>query len=152
MVNKKCKNCSITITKKWGSKFCCKKCRLTYYSSPEHYKNNRQKILKAQAQYRKEHPEIVMYWDAKTRAKKRNILFSIEASDVLIPKICPITQRTIVKGKRTNDSPSLDRINPEKGYIKGNIWVISWKANRLKSNLTKDEILRFCEILPKMLK
>jgi hypothetical protein len=33
-----------------------------------------------------------------------------------------------------NASPSLDRIDPSQGYIKGNVVVISHKANRLKND------------------
>lgn len=42
-------------------------------------------------------------------------------------------------GKLQDNSPSIDRINPLLGYDKGNIAIISWKANRLKSHLTLDE-------------
>lgn len=40
------------------------------------------------------------------------------------------------------DSPTLDRIVPEKGYVLGNIAVISHKANAIKQNATAEEILR----------
>ena len=38
------------------------------------------------------------------------------------------------------DSPSLDRIFPESGYTKGNVRVISWRANWIKNNSTIEEI------------
>jgi hypothetical protein len=34
----------------------------------------------------------------------------------------------------------VDRIDPNRGYIADNIWVISWKANRMKSNATLEEL------------
>lgn len=42
-------------------------------------------------------------------------------------------------GQAHEHSPSIDRIDPTKGYIKGNIAVISWRANMLKNNMTVEE-------------
>lgn len=39
-----------------------------------------------------------------------------------------------------DNSPSLDIIIPSKGYVKGNVWVISNRANRAKSNLSLEEL------------
>ena len=38
------------------------------------------------------------------------------------------------------NSPSLDRIDPTKGYVKGNVWIISHKANVFKSYATHEEL------------
>jgi len=46
------------------------------------------------------------------------------------------------KGRLPN-SPSLDRIDPTKGYIKGNVEVISNLANTMKQNATPEELLAF---------
>lgn len=45
-------------------------------------------------------------------------------------------------------SYSLDRIDSSKGYIKGNVWVIPFKANRIKSDATLEEL----ELIAKNLK
>lgn len=42
-------------------------------------------------------------------------------------------------GAAKENSPSIDRIDPAKGYIKGNIAVISWRANMLKNNMSVEE-------------
>ena len=42
----------------------------------------------------------------------------------------------------TDDSPSIDRLIPELGYIKGNVNVISLRANIIKNNATKDELIK----------
>lgn len=43
------------------------------------------------------------------------------------------------RGGRSN-SPSLDRLVPSIGYVRGNVAVVSWKANRAKNNLTAREL------------
>jgi hypothetical protein len=43
-------------------------------------------------------------------------------------------------GESIDNSPSLDRIDTSKGYVKGNVWVISWRANKLKSDATLAEL------------
>lgn len=58
--------------------------------------------------------------------------------------ICPvlgIKMKIGLKNKNV-DSPSIDRIIPEKGYVPGNIIVVSMKANQIKSNATPDEIIK----------
>lgn len=37
-------------------------------------------------------------------------------------------------------SPSLDRLDSSKGYVKGNVRVISKRANQLKNNATVEEM------------
>jgi hypothetical protein len=52
-------------------------------------------------------------------------------------------------GKTVEGSPSLDRKNTAEGYTLENIWVISWRANRLKSNATREEIALLLQNWPK---
>lgn len=86
--------------------------------------------------------ESQMLSSAKSRAKKKNIPFNLDITDIQIPKYCPILG---IELKRNNNrenrdcSPSLDRIIPEKGYTKGNVWVISQKANFMKGNGNPEE-------------
>ena len=42
-------------------------------------------------------------------------------------------------------SPSLDRIDPNRGYTKDNIIVMSYRANRIKNDATKEEIKKLAE-------
>jgi len=84
--------------------------------------------------------------DAKKRAAKKNVPFEVTTVYILsiLTDKCPIFETEFVyrgnKGIRPT-SPSLDRIDPKKGYVEGNIVVISSKANTIKSNATWQEIL-----------
>ncbi len=82
-----------------------------------------------------------MWKSAKVRAKKYGIPFAIGLADIVIPRHCPILGIPIsVTDKRVSGhSPSLDRINPAKGYIPGNVAVISYRANTIKSDGTAAE-------------
>lgn len=82
-----------------------------------------------------------LYYRAKDRANKQGIPFTISKQDVVIPEFCPILGVKLFSGsmKERNNSPSLDRIIPELGYVLGNIAVISHLANRIKNTGTAEE-------------
>ena len=86
---------------------------------------------------------------AKNRARQYSINFSLQVEDIVIPEYCPILkiklERKFGQPAGHDASPSLDRIIPELGYIKGNVQVISRKANAMKSNATKKELKLFAE-------
>jgi hypothetical protein len=49
-------------------------------------------------------------------------------------------------GKWCNpNSCTIDRIDSDKGYVKGNIQLITWKANCLKQHLDNEELIEFCK-------
>ena len=78
---------------------------------------------------------------AKRRAKTKNQEFNIQVSDIIIPEICPVFNKPFVIN--TEYAASLDRIDSSLGYVKGNIQVISNKANILKNNATESELKDF---------
>jgi hypothetical protein len=86
-----------------------------------------------------------MWTNARARARRVGVPFNLELSDIHIPTHCPVLgiplspKRTGVQGG-ADHSPSLDRIRPDRGYVRGNVVVISSKANSIKSNATADEI------------
>jgi len=88
--------------------------------------------------------ENILLMSATARAKKKKLDFSIKHEDVLIPEYCPILGIKIDKfledasqsHQSRISSPSLDRIDSSKGYVKGNVAVISYKANVIKGQGT----------------
>jgi hypothetical protein len=68
--------------------------------------------------------------------------FNIVQADIVIPDVCPVLGIPLLKGsgKPSDHSPSLDRVVAELGYTRGNVVVISHKANRMKSNATLPEL------------
>jgi len=69
---------------------------------------------------------------------------NIEPSDIIIPERCPVLGIPLVAGAglKSGNTPTLDCIDPSKGYVRGNIEVVSWRFNKLKSDLTPDEMRR----------
>ena len=83
------------------------------------------------------------------RSRTKGLECTITVGDIQIPDVCPILgmplKRNKGAGRAAPDSPSVDRIDPSKGYIPGNVQVVSYKANAMKSNATPDELVRFAE-------
>lgn len=78
----------------------------------------------------------------RSAAKKRGIPFDLSASDLVLPTHCPIfgIELQKSKGHLSNESPSVDRIDPALGYVKGNVVVVSNKANSIKRDATIEEL------------
>jgi len=79
---------------------------------------------------------------AKDTAKRRGLECTITAEDIVIPTHCPIfgTPLLATPGKVSPNSPSIDRIDNSRGYVPGNIIVISFRANRIKSDASLSEL------------
>jgi len=92
-------------------------------------------------------PITRMMMNTKARAHQRNIEFNLEYEDIKITKVCPILEVPFEIGTKDSYafSPTIDRIDPNKGYIKGNIKVISMLANKMKNNATKEQCQAFAK-------
>lgn len=124
-----------------GYTFQCKSCRIN--SSKIYYKTERGKEQHRlqEAIRRSDDPRLNLLALAKQRSKRKNIEFSITLEDIIIPDVCPVLGITIQSNNKLIDSsPTLDRINNNLGYVIGNIMVISWRANRLKSDASVIEL------------
>jgi len=90
-----------------------------------------------------------MVCSARKRAIYKKLPFDIDNEYVrsLVVSYCPVfgtplewSVRREKKAIVLPNSPSLDRIDPSKGYVKGNVWIISNKANSIKNNATHEEL------------
>ena len=85
-----------------------------------------------------------MLQNARTRARAAAIPFTIVKEDIVIPTHCPVFGIPLFKAPGTPfggpNSPALDKIRPELGYVPGNIVVVSRRANDLKKDATLDEL------------
>lgn len=116
----------------------------------EYYSNNHVRILERVSSDYRSHPEVNLYQAALKRAKQKGLEFNLDLGDIRIPTVCPYlgVRLQVNSGHGMNpNSPTLDRIDPTKGYIKGNVEVISWRANRLKSDGTLKELWAIAERL-----
>src|ERR1700748_3665674 len=97
--------------------------------------------------YKEEHPEAYMLSRAGTNARQRGLEFDLSIEDIVIPEFCPILDIKLVRtsGKPSGTTPSLDRVDNSKGYIKGNVRVISRRANQMKGDMSKEDIKRLWE-------
>lgn len=114
-------------------------------SDPEYAEKDR-KSCKA---WRRKNPCAWLLGKAKSRAKKQCLPFNLEVSDIVIPSVCPILGIPLAVAEKSvsEGSPTLDRIDPEKGYVKGNVAVISYKANLLKNHWTSTKMRAFISVL-----
>lgn len=137
-----------------------------------YYEENKQEIRKRQNAWRNKNPDYrggnkissantkdswIKYklTSLKRSAKVRGLEFNLEASDIssLMVSECPISNVHLKYKRFTNigkigpNSPSVDRIDNSKGYIQGNIQIISAKINRLKGENSIRELLTMCKQL-----
>lgn len=82
-----------------------------------------------------------LWRNAKRRADRLGVPFSITPEDVVIPNFCPVLGIPLESSTRhsTDQSPTIDRLIPELGYVPGNIAVISHRANTIKGVGTSHE-------------
>ena len=124
-----CKNCGIkkSVIKSSKMCFCSQKCVGLSKKKTKLYKKRQQ-----------------IYFGAKHRAFKKNLEFNLDMSDISIPKKCPALniEIDIENNKLIDNSPTLDRIDNKRGYVKDNIQVISFRANALKRDGTIEELER----------
>lgn len=139
----------------------CKSCRHKAYIAEKekalkrakiYYQEHKEEVLKKSHKRRKANIAKEILRSARQRAKKKGLEFNIDESDIIVPKKCPVLDIPLIRGngKPTKNSPSIDRINSKKGYIKGNIIIVSYLANTIKTNATVEEIRKVAEFYEKI--
>lgn len=87
-----------------------------------------------------------LWYLAKQRAFRKNLEFTIQPHDVVIPATCPYLKKPLVP--KTAYAPSIDRVDNTRGYVKDNIEIISKRANAMKNDANVEDLLEFAyEIL-----
>lgn len=144
-MEKTCKKCGFKGINFRKSRSICIECQ-KQYGRDNYYKHHSAEDQKRRSEKQKErrlqNPVPWMLSACKARAKKSKLEFNLDKEDIFIPKLCPVLgiELIMAKGKMNHNSPTLDRINNKLGYIKGNVRVISWRANSLKSDATINEV------------
>lgn len=140
----------------------CYTCKLIKAAKWKHL--NPEKHAEASGKWQKKNPESLKntrlrrksknprtYWaracvnSARSRAKEKGFPFNITVEYILsiTPDVCPVFGVDFDfagTGRIRPESPSIDKIIPEKGYVMGNIAVISMKANSIKRDATLHDI------------
>ena len=122
------------LDKKHGKQHHCKKCQTEYKAKHGgSYANHKKNHLK---DYRKG-----LVRAAKHRAKQKGVPFNITWEDLQLIDVCPVLGIPIFSNSRNNgNAPSIDRFIPSLGYTKGNVFLISRRANVLKGDATIEEV------------
>lgn len=114
----------------------------------KHYKTEKAQPARKRAalKYRQKYqtdPVYRLHTRARNRANEEGLEFNIELSDIVMPEVCPVFGTKFEFGTYYTASP--DRIDNSKGYVKGNIQVISWKANAMKNSASAEELIKFAD-------
>ena len=108
--------------------------------------SHRQYQIQHNTAYRARHPEKIMLTECKRRAKERGVPFNLEITDIQIPEFCPVLGVRLARGcgvgGSVDSSPSLDCLIPSQGYVRGNVCVVSARANRIKTDASLDELVK----------
>ena len=82
---------------------------------------------------------------AKQRSIKQNVSFdlTLDYLESITTDECPVFKTPFVWGQSNGKHPyrpSLDKVVPELGYVRGNVVFISLKANTIKQDITEKEL------------
>ena len=115
-------------------------------------KKNRYRVEATSADNIKNYHRRCLLNSIRSKCKKRNIPFNLTLEDIIIPDSCPVFGFTLERseGYRSDRSASIDRIDPKLGYVKGNIVVVSMKANQMKSNGNWQELQKLADFYKKL--
>lgn len=132
-------------THKDGFRSCCRSC--DNKKSKEFRTNNPELAKESKLNCRAKDPIKYMLINIKSRCKFNNIEFNITQNDLVYVEICPVLGIKLdylttaeSRGLAKDNAASVDRIDNSKGYIPGNVRIISWRANKIKSDTKISEM------------
>jgi hypothetical protein len=121
-------------------------------SDKRYYQANKERLKKQNSEWyyrtRGSNPMAIRLNNIRSRCKKDQIEFNITIEDLSVPGFCPylgLPLATDAKEKIHPNSASVDRIDATKGYIKGNVEVISQLANVMKNNASPEQLVAFAK-------
>lgn len=119
-----------------------------YRSRPEVAERIRQQSRK----YWRENWVVYKLLGLKNKARRSGLEFNLDVSDIVLPTHCPVFGIPLVisEGVSSANSPSVDRIDNTKGYIKGNVVVVSQKANTMKRAATVLEMRQLADFYERL--
>ena len=119
-----------------------------YHNNKERIQKNRSEKYVGDMDYRIKH----IMRNAKQRSRKKGLEFNLTYNylkNLLLSQDCKcaLTRVPLILGTRDNkeQSLSLDRIDPNEGYIEGNVQWTTIQVNFMKTDLTMDELKRLCK-------
>jgi len=152
------------IRKHYQCKECHRKMVLKSYHATEGKLKQKNRYAKFSEEKRLAHLAVCKnrYWDnvpktiwenAKDRATRNNIEFTIMIEDIKVPNLCPLLNVPFKPGTKENKwyTWSLDRIDSTKGYTKENIQVVTYLANTMKNKASKEELINFANNILKLM-
>ena len=119
----------------------------------KNYIDNKPHRLQKNQKFRSDLPIVKILRQAKETAKKKGLEFNITEEDIFLPEQCKYLNIPLTNTQGEGavwSNYSIDRIDPCKGYIKGNVEIISRKANIMKSTATQEELITFAKNILKI--
>ncbi len=110
--------------------------------------NNLEKAKARETTWRNNNPKKRLIICTKQSAKLKGLEHNITEDDLELPELCPLLGIPIdysAGNGKTMLKPSVDRINPELGYVKGNVELVSSLANTMKSKATPEQLVFFAK-------
>ncbi|MGA0070404.1 MAG: hypothetical protein ACO3HP_03775 [Candidatus Nanopelagicaceae bacterium] len=131
-----------------GFQSACKICR----SQHEHKYSNSGRRVELQRANSMHHQLRAMLNNARRRAKEKGLPFDLDMEYLrsIAPTLCPYSQVPLrwelqtgigTHGKPFPNSPSLDKLIPSRGYVRGNVAIVSHRANSIKRDATEQELI-----------
>jgi len=116
--------------------------KTAYKKRATEYQKNR--LHSDPLEYKKQLLRVIKY-----RCGKKGIPFDVTVEDIDWVEVCPVFGWELVyapsNGKKVRYQPSVDKIVPSLGYVKGNIQVLSHLANSMKQDASQEELELFAK-------
>lgn len=128
----------------------CKSC--TSAKQKDWVKANRKTILGKRREYIKlPHAQLLRrFAHLKRKCLAYGIPFNLEPGDIVVPTYCPVFGIPLNSDPHSPFCASVDRIRPHLGYTKGNVIVVSKRANQIKSDATVDEMIKVADFYARL--